>query len=103
MWSRPPSMPWCSCAIVLKWPECAASRWRNSDGDAEKDSHSVLPLGHRDASEAQAGDQGPGLYAPQSDCGARGQRVDPRHGEGSSAPGPDIGKLEIGDQCSEIS
>ena len=54
----------------------AASRLRSfNHGRDQEDSHSVLPLEELHAGEAQAGGQGAGLYAAQSDRRARGQRI----------------------------
>ena len=65
----------------------------NCDGEDQNDSHSVLPFQNRHAYQAQAGDQGAGLYASQSDRRARGHGFGAWHGESSAAPGENSGEL----------
>src|SRR5271156_6349097 len=92
MWSRPPSMPWCSCVIVPKSRPLAASRYRSYiDGRRKEsdDAPSVLPVGDLHTGKAQEGDQGIGLYQAQSSGGTRGYCVRPWHGQGCAAPGAD--------------
>src|ERR1700691_5580858 len=92
MWSRPPSMPWCSCAIAAKWQLLAASRYRSYiDGSdfQTNDAPGVLSLCDFHSREAQAGNQGIGLHPAQSSGGARGYGLHPWHGQDRAALGAD--------------
>src|SRR5579884_2772641 len=80
-------MLWHNCATVRKWQRSAASRLRSySHGrDQGKNQNPILSLVHSGASETQKGRQGPWLYPPEPDCGARGHTFHPWNGQDGAA------------------